>query len=162
MSNADIKKEFYSLEWFKKAEYQIFAFLYLQLYCMISSAVFLYLQLYCMISSAVFIRFRKFDIQTRSSTIEYIDQVTHLGKLFELLAEALGLKQDHLVSMGCAKGRTFVCHHYPAPACPKPEMTLGTSKHTNLGFLAIVLQDQIVGLQVLKNNQRIDVQPLAG
>ncbi|KAL3812486.1 hypothetical protein ACJIZ3_013754 [Penstemon smallii] len=97
----------------------------------------------------------------RNSTIEYMDQVTKLGEtLFDILSEGLSLKRDHLRAMGCAKGRSFVCHYYPP--CPEPHLTLGTSKHTDPPFLTILLQDQIGGLQVFRENKWIDIRPVNG
>ncbi|KAL7105443.1 hypothetical protein ACP275_07G044800 [Erythranthe tilingii] len=97
----------------------------------------------------------------RDSTIEYINEATKLAQtLLELLSEALGLKPEHLASIECGKGRTFIGHYYPP--CPEPELTMGAGAHTDPAFLTILLQDQIGGLQILHQNQYVNVQPLAG
>ena len=92
----------------------------------------------------------------RDILIEYSQQVMKVGDLLlELLSEALGLNPNHLKDMDCAEGVRIICHYYPP--CPQPEMTLGTSKHTDNSFLTVLLQDHIGGLQVLCDNHWIDI-----
>ncbi|KAL7610856.1 hypothetical protein Lser_V15G13976 [Lactuca serriola] len=97
----------------------------------------------------------------RDIQIEYSKQVMKLGSLlFRLISEALGLKEGHLGDLDCDKGLVFVGHCYPA--CPQPDLTMGATRHTDDGFLTVVLQDEIGGLQILHENQWVDVPPTPG
>ncbi|CAL4900125.1 unnamed protein product [Urochloa decumbens] len=54
----------------------------------------------------------------------------------------------------------LACHYYPP--CPEPEHAIGMVRHSDWGFLTVLLQDQIGGLQVLHNDTWVDVVPIPG
>ncbi|KAH0854493.1 hypothetical protein HID58_069194, partial [Brassica napus] len=88
-------------------------------------------------------------------------QAMSLGEfLFELISEALGLNRNHLKEIDCSKGLRMLCHYYPP--CPEPDLTLGTTKHSDIAFLTVLLPDQIEGLQVLREVYWFDVPHVPG
>ncbi|XP_072958312.1 1-aminocyclopropane-1-carboxylate oxidase homolog 1-like [Typha angustifolia] len=97
----------------------------------------------------------------REALLEYSEHVKGLGNtLFELLSEALGLSPSYLTDIDCIQGQILLCHYYPP--CPEPELAIGTSRHSDSGFLTVLLQDHVGGLQILHEDQWIDVPPIPG
>lgn len=92
---------------------------------------------------------------------DYSKQIASLGEvIFGLLSEALGLNSTHLVDLDCNEGLAILGHYYPA--CPQPELTIGIAEHADDNFITVLLQDQIGGLQVLRQNKWVDVPPVPG
>ncbi|XP_073158368.1 1-aminocyclopropane-1-carboxylate oxidase homolog 1-like isoform X1 [Henckelia pumila] len=97
----------------------------------------------------------------RDIIIEYTNHVKKLGgSLLKLMSEGLGLSSDHLTGMGCADTLAQICHYYPP--CPEPELTIGTPKHSDYGFMTVLLQDDVGGLQAQHQGQWVDVPPTPG
>ncbi|KAE9621543.1 putative deacetoxyvindoline 4-hydroxylase [Lupinus albus] len=97
----------------------------------------------------------------RDILLEYGTSVKKLGiVLLELLSEALGLHSEYLKDIGCAEGLLSLGHYYPA--CPEPELTMGTTKHSDNCFFTVLLQDHIGGLQALYQDNWIDIPPVPG
>ncbi|CAJ2670159.1 unnamed protein product [Trifolium pratense] len=97
----------------------------------------------------------------RDIVIEYLQKITDLGfTIFELLSEALGLDPSYLKELNCAEGLYIQGHYYPP--CPEPELTMGATKHTDTGFMTLVLQDQLGGLQILHEDKWVNVPPVHG
>ncbi|KAK9153136.1 hypothetical protein Sjap_000616 [Stephania japonica] len=82
------------------------------------------------------------------------------GVLMELLSATLGLNPSCLNDIGCLEGLVILGHYYPE--CPEPKLTMGTTRHSDPGFLTILLQDQLGGLQVLCQGEWVDVPPMHG
>lgn len=46
------------------------------------------------------------------------------------------------------------------PSCPEPDLTLGMPPHSDYGFLTLLLQDEVKGLQIQHEGKWVSVEPL--
>ncbi|KAK4352640.1 hypothetical protein RND71_028158 [Anisodus tanguticus] len=105
--------------------------------------------------------------QFREIMKEYRSELKTLAeKVMEVMDENLGLPKGYIKQSfnngenGSDKAffGTKVSHY---PPCPKPEMVNGLRAHTDAGGVILLFQDdQVDGLQILKDGVWIDVQPI--
>lgn len=98
---------------------------------------------------------------------EYRSEVKNLAqRVMEVMDENLGLPKGY-INKAFNNGEegsknaffgTKVSHY---PPCPNPEMVNGLRAHTDAGGVILLFQDdQVDGLQILKDGEWIDVQPI--
>eukprot|EP01018_Ginkgo_biloba_P039475 Gb_17397 [translate_table: standard] len=90
---------------------------------------------------------------------EYSRQMSSLMArvLFGAITQSLGLSSDYMEQKFEDYSHYMVCNYYPC--CPEPESTLGVGRHTDPGWISVLMQEQVAGLQVLKDGQWVLVEP---
>jgi len=83
-------------------------------------------------------------------------------KLLDLLCENLGLEPGYLKSaFAGSNGPTFGTKVSAYPPCPRPDLVDGLRAHTDAGGIILLFQDdQVSGLQLLKDGEWVDVPPM--
>ncbi|KAK5803103.1 hypothetical protein PVK06_030744 [Gossypium arboreum] len=151
----EAKKEIYSRDYSKKVYYDSNIDLYKAeatswrdtLCCVMAPRHTLPQELPCGLQEYRSVTYEMKEIKT-DIMIEYSSKMMKLGQtLLELMSEALGLNKSYLEDIGCGEGMLVKCYYYLP--CPEPDLTLGSSSHTDTSFCTVVLQDEIGGLQIL-------------
>lgn len=81
--------------------------------------------------------------------------------LVEAILESLGLgiEEEEDILKGFQDGSQMIVANY-YPPCPEPELTLGIPPHSDYGFLTLLLQDEVEGLQIQHQAQWVTVRPV--
>ncbi|GLJ50951.1 hypothetical protein SUGI_1085130 [Cryptomeria japonica] len=95
----------------------------------------------------------------RDTAGQYFKETRKLGlKLMVAISESLGLQPTYIETVFGEGLHAGVLNFYPR--CPEPELTLGFAPHSDPGGLAILLQDEVGGLQVHHKGHWVAVQPV--
>lgn len=101
----------------------------------------------------------------RETMAEYRSEIKKLAeRVMEVMDENLGLPKGYIkkaINGGEGENAFFGTKVSHYPPCPNPEFVNGLRAHTDAGGVILLFQDDKVGgLQMLKDGQWIDVQPL--
>ncbi|KAJ4952926.1 hypothetical protein NE237_029758 [Protea cynaroides] len=97
----------------------------------------------------------------REEVAEYCTSMRGIAlRLLEAISESLGLNKDYINKALHKHAQHMAINYYPP--CPQPELTYGLPVHTDPNLITILLQDDVPGLQVLRNGKWIAVNPIPG
>ena len=103
--------------------------------------------------------FIQLRLVSRDDVASYCTSVRGLVlRLLEAISESLGLKADHIGNSLGKHGQHMALNYYPP--CPQPELTYGLPGHTDPNLITILLQDDVPGLQVLRDGKWVAVNPI--
>lgn len=90
---------------------------------------------------------------------DYSDEMKVLAqRLLGLISQSLGLKASCIEDAIGEFYQNITASYYPP--CPQPELTLGLQSHSDMGAITLLIQDDVGGLQVLKDGKWLTVHPL--
>ncbi|KHN12494.1 Putative 2-oxoglutarate/Fe(II)-dependent dioxygenase [Glycine soja] len=84
--------------------------------------------------------------------------------VMEAILESLGIveanqeEDDNILKEFENESQMMVASFYPP--CPQPDLTLGMPPHSDYGFLTLLLQDEVEGLQIQHQDKWVTVQPI--
>lgn len=100
------------------------------------------------------------SVLDRQVVVEYSDQMRLLSsKILALISESLGLPTSSVEDAVGEFYQNITISYYPP--CPQPDLTLGLQSHSDMGAVTLLIQDDVGGLQVLKDREWVNVQPVS-
>ncbi|XP_027349167.1 protein DMR6-LIKE OXYGENASE 1-like [Abrus precatorius] len=103
-------------------------------------------------------------VDFRKVVATYAEETRHLFLVvMEGILESLGIMEANDEEENIMKdlgngSQMMVVNFYPP--CPEPDLTLGMPPHSDYGFLTLLLQDQVEGLQIQFKDKWVTVQPI--
>ena len=95
----------------------------------------------------------------REVAAEYCTNARGLARrLLEAISESLGLEKEYIDRALGKHGQHMAINYYPP--CPQPDLTYGLPGHADPNVITILLQDDVPGLQVLRNGKWVAVNPI--
>lgn len=91
--------------------------------------------------------------------MKYSDSMKVLAqRLLCIISESLNLPPSYLQeAVGEAYQNITISYYSP---CPQPDLALGLQSHSDFGAITLLIQDDVGGLEVLKDGMWIPVHPV--
>lgn len=103
-------------------------------------------------------RWPHFSPNYREVVAEYSDEMKVLAqRLLGLISESLSLPSSCIEEVVGEFYQNITISYYPP--CPQPELTLGLQAHSDMGAITFLIQDDVGGLEILKDGEWIFVNP---
>lgn len=105
-------------------------------------------------------RWPHFPPSYRDVMVEYSDKMKVLAqRLLRMISESLDLPSSYIED---AVGEVYqnITISYYSP-CPQPDLALGLQAHSDMGAITLLIQDDVGGLEVLKDGRWVLAQPLS-
>ncbi|WOK93805.1 hypothetical protein Cni_G02506 [Canna indica] len=104
-------------------------------------------------------RWPDFPGNYRDIVVEYSNNMKNLAQsLLCMISQSLGLPPSYIEEAVGEVYQNITISYYPP--CPQPELALGLQSHSDMGSITLLIQDDVGGLEVLKDGEWIEVQPL--
>ncbi|KAK6942714.1 Non-hem dioxygenase N-terminal domain [Dillenia turbinata] len=128
-----------------------------------------FLKLTCNPLSDAIPHFPTFPLDFRTVVATYAKETKFLSiMLMEAILESLGLgcddinntkmEEDDILKEFQDGSHLMILNCYPS--CPQPDLTLGMPPHSDYGFITLLLQDNVPGLQIEHDGNWITVEPI--
>ncbi|KAA8516616.1 hypothetical protein F0562_016878 [Nyssa sinensis] len=129
-----------------------------------------FLKLLCHPLSDVLARWPSSPVDFRKFAVAYAKETKCLYlMLMEAILESLGLattknktredeEEDDILEEFQDGSQLMFVNFYPS--CPEPDLTLGMPPHSDYGFLTLLLQDEVKGLQIQFQEKWVTIEPI--
>lgn len=82
-------------------------------------------------------------------------------EIASILGSELGDMNGNFIKKSCNSNTCYLrLNHYPP--CQEPSGAFGLAAHTDSDFLTVLYQDQVGGLQLMKEGRWVNVKPNSG
>ncbi|XP_077227036.1 2-oxoglutarate (2OG) and Fe(II)-dependent oxygenase superfamily protein isoform X2 [Tasmannia lanceolata] len=105
-------------------------------------------------------RWPDFPPNYREVIVEYSEQMKVLAqRLLRMISESLSLPPSYMEEAVGEVYQNITISYYPP--CPQPDLVIGLQSHSDMGAITLLIQDEVGGLEALKDGEWLLVQPLS-